>query len=357
MTQDDRARAKLLARLRLDGPMSLAEYMRVRLADPETGYYPTAEPFGASGDFVTAPEISQMFGEVLGLWLAQVWLDQGAPDPFLLVEMGPGRGILMADALRATRGVPGFHPALRLRLIEISPRLRQIQAERLAAYGPRFAASFEELPPEGPVFMIANELFDALPIRQFQRVEGAWRERLVGLAPDGEAPRFGLGPPVEVAGAPADAPEGAIFEVAPERELLAAKIGARLARSGGAALWIDYGHAGPALGDTFQAMRRHAYVDVLDLDGPADLTSHVDFTALGRAAAAAGAQVWPLRTQGEALEALGIGARTSALTRSNPARAESLAADRARLTAPEQMGRLFKALAITAPGAPAPPGF
>ncbi len=351
------AREGLLARLRTDGPMNVAEYMRFRLADPETGYYLTQEPFGAGGDFVTAPEISQMFGELLGLWLAQVWLDQGAPESFLLVEMGPGRGTLMADALRAAGRVPGFLKAARLHLIEISPRLRALQAGKLAAFAPAFAADFAELPADGPLLLIANELFDALPIRQFQRAGGAWRERLIGLAPEGDAPRFGLGPPVEAAGAPANAPEGAIFEASPESLRLAARIGARLARSGGAGLWIDYGHAGPALGDTFQALRRHAFVDVLDLEGPADLTAHVDFTALGAAASGAGARAWPLRTQGEVLEALGIGARAEALARANPARAGRIAADRLRLTAPDQMGRLFKALAVTGPGAPAPPGF
>ncbi|MDD2869466.1 SAM-dependent methyltransferase [Neomegalonema sp.] len=352
-----RAREALLARLRADGPMSVAEFMRFRLADPETGYYLTEEPFGAGGDFVTAPEISQMFGEMLGLWLAQVWLDQGAPDPFLLVEMGPGRGTLMADALRAAGRVPGFLKAARLWLIEISPRLRGIQAGKLAAFAPGFAADLAELPAEGPLLLLANELFDALPIRQFQRAGGVWRERLIGLAPEGDAPRFGLGPPVEAAGAPEEAPEGALFEVSPESLRLAARIGGRLARSGGAALWIDYGHAGPALGDTLQALRRHAFADVLDLEGPADLTAHVDFSALGAASAGGGARVWPLRTQGGLLESLGIGARAPALARSNPARAEQIAADRLRLTAPDQMGRLFKALALTGPGAPPPPGF
>lgn len=350
-------KAALLARLRADGPMSVADYMRFRLSEPGTGYYLAEEPFGAGGDFVTAPEVSQMFGELLGLWLAQVWLDAGAPSPFLLTEMGPGRGTLMADALRAAGRVPGFLAAARLHLIEISPRLRALQAEKLAAYAPAFHAEFADLPQGAPLLLIANELFDALPIRQFQRSAEGWRERLVGLSPEGDAPRFGLGPPVEALGAPADAPEGAVYEVSPESIRLAAQIGARLAKSGGAALWIDYGHAGPALGDTLQALRRHAYVEALDLEGPADLTAHVDFTALGAAAAAQGARLRPLRTQGALLEALGIGARAAALARANPERAAQIAADRARLAEPDQMGNLFKALALTGPGAPPPPGF
>jgi SAM-dependent MidA family methyltransferase len=342
----------IAAEIAATGPMRLDRFMALCLGHPEHGYYRASEPFGRGGDFVTAPEISQMFGELLGLWAAQVWHDMGRPAPFVLAELGPGRGTLMADALRAARALPGFPEAAAVWLVETSPRLQAVQARAVPVA--RHAGRLEDL-PAGPMILLANELFDALPIRQFHRREGRWFERVVGL--EGEALRFGLGP---AAGAlPDPAPEGAVLERCPVGEALAEAIGARLARDGGAALLIDYGAEPPATGggDTLQALADHASADPLTAPGMADLTAHVDFAALAAALRAGGAAVAPLVTQGALLEALGIGARTARLAAAQPARAAEIDGQRRRLTDPAQMGTLFKALAATGPGQPPPPGF
>ena len=322
--------------------------MALALGHPEHGYYTTRDPFGAAGDFVTAPEVSQMFGELLGLWLAQVWADQGGP-PFVLAELGPGRGTLMRDALRAAARQPGFTAAARLWLVETSPALRATQAALLPEA--RWAARVEDL-PEGPLFLLANEFLDALPIRQFQRVESLWREREVG--PDGfrwRAPhpdaaldaRFPL------------LPDGAIAEVSPEAEAAAAHLGARIARDGGAALIVDYG-AWDGAGDTLQAVAGHAFADPLAAPGEADLTAHVRFRAL--AAAARPARAFGPAGQGAFLERLGITARAAVLARGRPAAVQAaVAAAHRRLTHPDEMGTLFQALALLPREAPVPPGF
>jgi SAM-dependent MidA family methyltransferase len=337
----------LAARIRAEGPIRLSDYMAECLLHPAHGYYTTRPPFGAEGDFTTAPEISQMFGELLGLCLAQAWLDQGAPAPFTLAEIGPGRGTLMADVLRATRGVPGFHAAMRVRLVEASPRLRALQAEKLAPY----AVDWVDLDAlEGPIFLVANEFFDALPIRQFRRAGPGWRETMVGLGESGLAP--GLGPllPIPELGARlADTSEGEIVEICPE----AGPILARLAPHLALALIVDYG-GWQSRGDTFQALRHHAPCDPFAEPGMADLTAHVDFEALARAAGLPHAYT----TQGALLTALGIEARAARLARSLTGAAldSHLAATR-RLTSPQEMGTLFKVLALHAPGTPPPPGF
>ncbi|MEM7566278.1 MAG: SAM-dependent methyltransferase [Pseudomonadota bacterium] len=345
----------LHARIRDEGPITVADYMALCLGHPVHGYYTTRDPFGAAGDFTTAPEIGQVFGELLGLWAAQVWLDAGAPTPVRLIEIGPGRGTLMRDALRAMARVPGLRGALSVHLVETSPALTAIQRETLG--GEPGIAWHRDLAavPDGPVLLLANELFDALPIRQFVFARGAWHERLVGS--DGD--RFGFGlraEPTPLSSAPEDPPEGALWEEPPARISLAAEIGARVAK-GGAALLIDYGHAEPGFGDTLQAVRGHAFAPVLEAPGEADLTSHVDFASLASAAAAAGARPHGPLEQGALLTMLGIDARTQALARANPDRADALLAARDRLVAPDQMGRLFKALALTAPGSSTPPGF
>lgn len=345
----------LLARqIAATGPMTLADYMGVCLLHPEHGYYATRDPLGAAGDFITAPEISQMFGEMLGLCLAQAWMDQGAPSSFVLAELGPGRGTLMADMLRATARVPGFHEALSLHLVEASPVLRQAQAARLEGLAPRWHETLEAL-PEGPLFLVANEFFDALPVRQFQRVANGWRERMVGLS-DG-APALGLADAAPVAALDhrlADTEEGQIVETCAPAAALAQEIGARLARHGGVALILDYG-GWRSIGDTFQALRDHAPVDPFATPGQADLTAHVDFEALARAAAPA--QTSEMTPQGVFLERLGITARAEALARglSGPALESHIAAHR-RLTHPDEMGSLFKAMALFPDGAPPPPG-
>jgi len=348
--------ALLIQRIREDGPITVADYMAECLLHPVHGYYTTRDPFGAAGDFTTAPEISQMFGELVGLALAQAWLDQGSPARFTLAELGPGRGTLMADALRATRGVPGFHAAAEVVLVEASPVLRGVQARTLAR-GPdllSWIATAEALPDQ-PLFLIANEFFDALPVHQFQVSKGRWHERLVGLS-DGEL-AFGLAErgvtlPTPLAEAPTEGPmEGLVTELCPAAQPIIAAIRQRLDRHGGLALVIDYG-GWRSRGDTLQALRRHAFDDPLAHPGEADLTAHVDFEAL--------VQGMPhhYTTQGEFLLRLGIAARAERLAQglTGSARESHLAAFH-RLTDPGEMGSLFKVLALTRAGAPPPPGF
>ena len=342
----------LKARIRANGPISLADYMAECLLHPTHGYYTTREPFGAAGDFTTAPEISQMFGELLGLCLAQTWLDQGAPTPFTLAEIGPGRGTLMADVLRATKGVPGFHAALSLTLIEASPRLRTLQAQTLQGHAPTWLASIHDLPPR-PLFLLANEFFDALPIRQFQRAGPEWRERLVGMQDDQLC--LGLGPilPVpELTNRLSDTTDGQIVETCPAALPIMAEIGARIATQG-TALIIDYGDW-RSNGDTFQALRAHKQVDPFATPGEADLTAHVDFEALAHAARPA---AHAYTTQGAMLTSLGIAQRSARLASNlTGAALQSHVEATRRLTAPTEMGSLFKVLALYPAGAHPPPG-
>ena len=347
-------RDALIARIARTGPIPVAEYMAECLLHPVHGYYTTRDPLGAAGDFTTAPEISQMFGELIGLWLAQVWMDQGAPGEFALVELGPGRGTLMADALRATARVPGFHAAARLHLVEASPTLRARQSAALKTHDIAFHDHPGHL-PEMPLFLIANEFFDALPIRQFQRGPTGWYERQIGAA-DG-ALIWGLAPE-----APVDAladrlegtTEGQIVELNAPALPIAEDIGRRIDALGGAALIFDYGEA-VSIGDTLQAVQGHAPVDVLASPGQADLTAHLAFAPLARAAAPARAS--GLTTQGAFLERLGIAARAEALARRlSGATLDSHIAAHRRLTHPEEMGTLFKVLALTPAKSPLPPG-
>lgn len=346
---------RLKARIVATGPMTLAEYMSDCLLDPRHGYYATRDPLGAGGDFTTAPEISQMFGELIGLCLAQNWLDQGAPAPFTLAEPGPGRGTLMADIWRATRGVPGFHGAARPHLIEASPVLRAAQRKALPGLPVTWHDTADTL-PDAPLWLVANEFFDALPIRQFQRAGGQWRERVVGLREGALA--MGLSDPAprpELAHRLADTGPGDIVETCPAATPVMSAIAARIGAHGGAALIIDYG-GWRSRGDTFQAVRGHAFADPLADPGTADLTAHVDFEALARAAP--GLRHSALTPQGTLLHQLGIGARAARLARNlhGPALEAHRAAHR-RLTDAAEMGTLFKALALVAPGAPLPPGF
>lgn len=348
--------ALLQARIAADGPMRLDDYMATCLLHPQHGYYTTRDPLGAAGDFITAPEISQMFGELVGLALAQAWLDQGQPARFTLAELGPGRGTLMADALRATRAVPGFHAAAEVVLVERSPTLRAAQARTVPTA--RWCADVTDLPDRQPLFLVANEFFDALPIRQFTRDAGAdWRETVIGLTPDG-ALCLGLGPPAPyalLAHRLTDTRPGDRVEICPAAAAIIAAITRRMAAHGGAALIIDYG-GGPSLGDTFQALRAHAPVDPLADPGCADLTAHVDFTALAAQARAAVA-VSAITPQGLFLERLGITARAERLAAAlhGAARAAHVAAHR-RLTHPDEMGSLFKVLGLSPRHAPPLPG-
>jgi NADH dehydrogenase [ubiquinone] 1 alpha subcomplex assembly factor 7 len=342
----------LVQRIREAGPMSVADYMAECLLHPVYGYYTTRDPFGADGDFTTAPEISQMFGELLGLALAQAWLDRGAPAPFALAELGPGRGTLMADILRATKGIPGFHAAAQVVLVEASPALRRVQAATLSGHEPVWLDRIDDL-PERPLFLVANEFLDALPIRQFQRGPEGWRERLIGLR--GDSLTFGRSAELpEVPETPAfrNAPELALVEDNLAARLAVAVAAQRLARHGGVAYWIDYG-GWRSQGDTLQALRHHAFDDPLVHPGEADLTAHVDFEPL-----AALAPAFAYDTQGAVLGHLGIDARAERLARNlTGEKLESHWAAHRRLTHPEEMGSLFKVLAITSAGAPPPPGF
>jgi SAM-dependent MidA family methyltransferase len=349
-------RQRLIDRIARMGPMTLAEYMAECLLHPQDGYYATRDPLGRGGDFITAPEISQMFGELIGLWLAQVWMDQGAPGEIALVELGPGRGTLMADALRATARVPGFHDAVRLHLVEASPTLRARQAETLSAHDPVFHDTLETV-PDLPLYLVANEFFDALPIRQFQRAEGAaWHERVVGL--DAGALAMGLAPPgplEALAHRLSETEPGQIVETCAPAEAIAGEIGRRIDAQGGAALIVDYG-AWESIGDTFQAVAGHARADPLAEPGAADLTAHVAFGPLARAAGALRAT--PLTPQGVFLERLGITARAEALARGlTGAALETHVAAHRRLTHPAEMGKVFQVLALVPTGAGPTPGF
>jgi NADH dehydrogenase [ubiquinone] 1 alpha subcomplex assembly factor 7 len=341
--------AQILAqRIRDYGPISVADYM----AAASDRYYATHDPFGPRGDFVTAPEVSQMFGELIGLSCAVTWRAMGAPARLMLVELGPGRGTLMRDALHAATLMPDFLAAVELHLVETSAALREAQQAALAAYGPQWHATAEEL-PDGPMLLIANEFFDALPVRQFVRATEGWRERLVGLSGDDFA--FVLG--TEAADIPAAAMPGTVREVSPAAIDLAARLGRRIAMQGGAALLIDYGY-GEGTGDTVQALRGHRRHDVLRDPGEADITAHVDFAAIAAAAASAGARIDGPTAQGDFLRRLGIEARAERLLASaSPEEAATVAAGLRRLIDPDAMGRLFKVMAIADPALPPFPGF
>ncbi|ALG70834.1 ATP synthase subunit beta [Azospirillum thiophilum] len=361
----DGALARLLARrILIDGPLSVGAFMAEALGHPRFGYYMRRDPFGSGGDFTTAPEISQMFGELVGLWCVDSWARLGGPGPFHLVELGPGRGTLMADALRAAAVLPLFRDNATVHLVETSPAMRERQRQTLQPILGDAIQWHDRLEDvlDGPTILIANEFFDALPIRQVQKTNHGWFERLVDLEPDSSDsdPRFrfvleafGSSGSRLVPDALRDAPEGSVVEVSPASQAVARTIGARLAAAPGAALAIDYGHAdGPAVGDTLQALRRHAFAPVLEAPGEADLTAHVDFAAIAAAAKQGGAQCFGPVEQGEWLTRLGIRQRAAALAakaRHDQARDIGGALD--RLIDPAQMGRLFKLVALATPGA------
>jgi SAM-dependent MidA family methyltransferase len=336
MSLKDRLRAEIAA----TGPISIADYMARCLHDPRDGYYARRPALGEDGDFVTAPLVSQMFGELIGLWLVEAWRAAGAPPRTILAEAGPGEASLMADLQRAARLAPEFLAAAELWLIETSAPLRARQAARLGA-APRWANALAELPDDAPLFLVANEFLDCLPAQQYQRTPHGWAERVVGLDQGGEL-AFGLRP---VIGCFPEATVGTVLERSPAQGAFAAELAARISRQGGAALLIDYGRANDEPGDTLQALCRHQKVDPLASPGAADLTVHAHFAAVLREARNAGATA-ALITQRDFLGRLGIEARAQALARAHPDRAETLRRQLERLTAPDQMGELFKAVAI-----------
>jgi len=346
----------LIDRIIATGPISLADYMTECLLHPKHGYYSTRDPFGTDGDFTTAPEISQMFGELLGLCMAQTWLEQGSPSSFILVELGPGRGTLMADVLRATQGVVGFHAAAQIMLVEASSKLQQVQRERLADYDVTWIGTVGEL-PDGPLYLLANEFFDALPIHQYIMEKDGWRERLVGVA-DGEL-AFGAS---GVADLPTlnhrrkDCRNNDLVEVSGAATAIAAEIAARIAAHGGVAIIIDYGDW-RSLGDTLQALRNHEFDSPLAHPGEADITAHVDFEALA-VAAVSHTPVSKMLPQGDLLQRLGILQRAEALAKGLSGETlETHLTALKRLTEPTEMGTLFKAIAFYPNGATPPPGF
>jgi len=355
----------LKRRIENEGLLSVADYMAEALGHPDFGYYRGADRLGLSGDFTTAPEISQMFGELIGLWSAVVWQAMGRPDPVMLIELGPGRGTLMADFLRAGRDVPGFIDAIRLQLVETSSGFRARQQEHLAStdlvQSPTWHEAINTI-PVGPTIVVANEFFDALPIRQFIKTETDWRERMVDVVPEGGEFCFALSEvAVDVAllsPGVLDAPVGAVFETCPASLAISEWIGRRLNRAGGAALLLDYGSAGISMGDTLQAVRGHQYHDVLCDAGEADLTAHVDFSALGRAVDPVGVAIYGPLDQGHFLERLGIRARLdNLLVGATAAQATDLRAGYRRLIDPLGMGKLFKAMVMVDKNIGPPPGF
>ncbi|MEH2479184.1 NADH dehydrogenase [ubiquinone] 1 alpha subcomplex assembly factor 7 [Nitrobacteraceae bacterium AZCC 2146] len=358
MTETSPLQDEIKKLIKSAGPMPVWRYMQLCLTHPQYGYYVSRDPLGREGDFTTAPEVSQMFGELLGLWSASVWRAIGSP-PFLnLIELGPGRGTMMADALRALRVLPPLYQALSIHLVEINPVLRDKQKATLS--GARNIAWHDSIDtvPAGPSVILANEYFDVLPIHQVVKRESGWHERTVEITDDGQLifgaspdplPRFEvLLPPLVRA-----APVGAVFEWRPDTEIM--KIASRVRDEGGAALIVDYGHTRSDAGDTFQAIARHSFTDPLKNPGQADVTAHVDFQALGRAAEDVGARVHGPVPQGEFLKRLGIETRAVTLmAKASPEVSEDVAGALKRLIDGGRggMGSMFKVIGISDPGIP-----
>jgi len=336
------------------GPVPVADYMRLCLTHPQYGYYTTRDPIGASGDFITAPEVSQMFGELIGLWMAATWQEMGAPENVRLVELGPGRGTMMLDALRAAKVAKKFYAAIVLHLVEISPKLQDLQRQRFADLDVPmwWHASLAEI-PDGPIMIVANEFIDALPVHQAVKQADGWHERVVAVADDGALvmrtaadalPNFDATLPRELR----DSPDGSIYEW--RSDTVAFDIGRRV-RNDGVALIVDYGHARQGLGETLQAVADHSFADPLQAPGEADLTAHVDFATLAISADIIGARSHGPVSQRDFLKRLGIDKRAAALKASRPDKSEAIDAALARLTGtgPNEMGALFKVLAIADP--------
>lgn len=353
----------LRARIASQGPLPVSVFMMEALFDPMAGYYATRDPIGAGADFITAPEISQMFGELLGLWCAQCWQDMGAPERLHLIELGPGKGTMMADMARAARAVPGFAEALKLTLIEASAALKMVQGRTLGKSGLQIGwANGLEKAPDGPAIILGNEFLDCLPVRQAVMQDGQWRERVVGLHPDNDTRfAFHTGPALAgddpfIPAALKDSHEGTLIELRPGDAQIVDTLAARFTRHPGHALFIDYGPARSEPGDTLQAIRAHEKVDPLDAPGTADLTARVDFETLARRALAAGLAVHGPLEQGAFLKSLGIEQRAASLSASRPDQRAIIARQLHRLCDESEMGSLFKVIAVSAPGLPAPPG-
>ena len=363
MTEYSPLQSEIKKLIKSSGPMPVWRYMELCLMHPQHGYYLSRDPLGREGDFTTAPEVSQMFGELLGLWAASVWKAIGSPPLLRLIELGPGRGTMMADALRALRVLPPLYQALTIHLVEINPVLREKQRATLS--GQREVSWHDTIDdvPDGPAIIFANEYFDVLPIHQAVKRETGWHERIVEIDDSGKLafgvatepiPRFDvlLSPLVRAA------PLGAVFEWRPDAEIM--KITSRVRDQDGAALIVDYGHVRSDVGDTFQAIARHTFADPLKNPGQADVTAHVDFQALVRAADDLGARVHGPATQGEFLKRLGIETRaTTLMAKASPEVAEDIAAAMQRLVGGGRggMGQMFKVLAVSEPNLTSLAGF
>lgn len=340
-----------------EGPLSVAQYMSICQFDPQSGSYSARQTIGR--DFITAPEVSQTFGEMLGLWIVQCWHDQGRPAMPRLIELGPGRGTLMADVLRTiTAAAPELLLDAEVGLVEASPALAAQQREKLgrAMADIEWYDRFDTALTDRPLFLIANEFFDCLPVRQFVKTERGWCERMVGI--NNSALAYALSPVAANIVPPdrAEAPEGAVYEVAAAALALAEEIGRTVAANGGGALIVDYGYDVPGTGETLQAIANGEFVDTLAAPGDSDLSAHVDFMAIGKAAAETGADVFGPVSQCNFLADLGIGSRAERLMLANPQQARAIAQAVDRLVNPAQMGALFKALSIVPKGVQ-PPGF
>lgn len=338
-----------------EGPITVHDYMKTCLADPASGYYIARQPIGKTGDFITAPEISQIFGELLGLWAASVWRSMGEPENIILAELGPGRGTLMADALRAIKSVPQLHERISIALIETSPVLREAQADALGNFDVGWFDAIEEV-PDAPLILLANEFIDALPIRQYIRRDDGWHERCVGCSRDAliyveRDAVTDLDPPSEL-----HHKAGDIFETRPAVLKLIASLAARTQPVAG--LFVDYGHAHSGLGDTLQAVRDHRFVDPLQAPGEADLSAHVDFGDLAGRARDAGLKSFGPISQEQFLLKLGLDTRRDRLMQqANLEQRQAIITGVGRLTDPRVMGELFKVLAITSESVPPPPPF
>ena len=349
--------AKIRRQIELEGPMTVAQYWAICLFDPQHGYYTTSVPIGAAGDFTTAPEISQIFGELVAAWWLATARQNGVSAA--LVEIGPGRGTLMADMLRTLGKLDPLLPqTLPVHMVEVSPHLTEMQKETLK--GSKFQVHWHETIaslPKSPVGIIANELFDAIPVRPFIKHGGSWHEDTISMNDDGSfrltAKPANLDRSLLPAGHQAQ-PDGTIFEYAPAREALMHGIACHINSHGGFGLFIDYGHAEPGFGDTLQAMRNHAFANLLEDPGKADITSHVDFQSLQKAAMATGLSVSAIMTQGAFLTSLGIAERAERLVQGQPQHRDSIETAIDRLVSQQKMGNLFKVLGIAHPGVTLP---
>ena len=374
MTQEtypalDEAREKLAQRIfdriRHEGPVPIHLYMAEALFDPVGGFYATKDPLGAGADFITAPEISQMFGELIGLWILQCWDDMGRPAPFHIIEMGPGKGTMMADALRAMTMMPDILKVANLTLIEASPALKMVQGQTLQ-HSPiplNWADSLEKA-PQGSSIIIGNEFLDCLPIRQAIKHEGAWYERVIAIDPGDETKlTFARGPKLSdhdvdlIAPDLRDSPEGSLVEIRPGDHQIIETLKSRLSSHSGRVLFIDYGPAQSEVGDSLQALRAHEKVSPLDRPGTADLTAHVDFQDFKRLAELAGLEVQGPVVQEQFLKSLGIESRAASLIQSSEDHRDIVVRQAWRLLDPGQMGHLFKVISLASPGLKSAPGF